>query len=44
VLMLLGANACRVKSGVNDRGSKTMRVGVGDLFRRRCIAGLNRNY
>jgi hypothetical protein len=51
VLMLLGATACvllacmcRPKSDVNDRGSKTRRVWVGDLFRRRCIAGLNRNY
>jgi hypothetical protein len=45
VLMLLGATACvllaciRPKSVKNDRGSKTRRVWVRDLFRRRCIAG-----
>jgi hypothetical protein len=51
VLVLLGATACvllacmcRPKSDVNDRGSITRRVGVGNLFRRRYVAGLNRNY
>jgi hypothetical protein len=37
---VLLACMCRPKSDVNDRGLKTRRVWVKDLFRRRCIAGL----